>query len=126
MELGYIVRAEREYAAPPIKLMRFGMGAREMASGRKPSMESISTRRARGVGVGVRVSVGIIVEVDVIAIVGVTVSVVVAEGVEAADHICIPLGNWQAKIDKKTKVKRKHLWRFIGPYIIKSEILLEF
>jgi len=55
------------------------MGASEMASGRKPSMDRISTRRARGAGVGVKVGV----EVAVAGGAEVCVAVGVAEGVSA-------------------------------------------
>jgi len=59
--LGYIVCADKVYAALCIKDVRFGMGASEMALGRKPSMDRISTRRARGAGVGVKVDVEVAV-----------------------------------------------------------------
>ena len=55
------------------------MGASEMASGRKPSMDRISTRRARGAGVGVKVGV----EAAVAGGVAVCVAVGVAVGVSA-------------------------------------------
>ena len=78
VELGKIVRAESEYAPFCIKFMRLGMGARGMASGRKPSMDRISTRRARGAGVGVRVCVGVVVNVGEGGAVAVEVGVAVA------------------------------------------------
>jgi len=87
--------------------MRFGMGAREMASGRKPSMDRISTRRARGAGVGVIVSVGVNVSV------GIGVSVAVADGVEVDGCKPMPFGNWQAKSRRMIKLKRMVLRVFM-------------
>jgi len=63
-----------------MRASRFGMGAREMISGRNPSMDRISTREARGVGVGVRVGVWVGVSVAVADAVGVGDSVFVDVG----------------------------------------------
>ena len=56
------------------------MGASGMASGRKPSMERIRTRRAGGAGVGVKVGSGVRVGVEVRVGVGVRVGVAVGSG----------------------------------------------
>jgi len=77
--LGSIICADRVYTALCIKDVRFGMGASEMASGRKPSMDRNSTQRARGAGVGVKVGV----EVAVAGGVAVCVAVCVTVGVSA-------------------------------------------
>ena len=79
--LGYTVCAFSVYAAPLcMSFKRFGIGAREMASGRSPSMDRISTRLITGTGVGA--SVGVDVSVEVAGNVGgsVAVAVTVAGG----------------------------------------------
>ena len=82
MELGNIVCAVREYAPLFIRAIKLGMGASGIASGRKPSMDRISTRRARGAGVAVAVIVGD--NVNVGRIVAVAVAVDVDDGVDVA------------------------------------------
>lgn len=89
------------------------MGASEMASGRKPSMDRISARRARGAGVGVMVSVGVNVNVGVTVDVEVTVIVAVDEGVNVADNGARLLGIWQAKRSRKARVVRRRVRVFI-------------
>src|SRR6186997_885657 len=66
--------------------MRFGMGANKIASGRRPSMEMITTRRVEGRGVGVCVGV------DVSVGVAVAVSVAVAVAVNVAVAVCVAVG----------------------------------
>jgi len=74
-----------------MRAIRFGIGAREMASGRRPSMDRINTRRARTVGVGVKVSVcvsvavAVAVDVAVGVVVRVSVGGNVGRGVVVAD-----------------------------------------
>lgn len=78
MTLGKIVCALREYAEDANKEVKYGMGARAMASGRSPSMERIKTRRAGGAGVGVSDGSGVRVAVEVAVGGGVYVGVNVA------------------------------------------------
>jgi len=73
--LGYTVCAVREYADRSSSDVRNGIGASGMASGRKPSMERIKTRRARGVGVGVMEGLRVVVAVGRRVAVGVCVGV---------------------------------------------------
>ena len=60
-----------------MRFIRFGIGAREMTSGRSPSMDRINTRRARGAGVEVSVAVGT------------DISVAVADGGTVAVHVMV-------------------------------------
>ena len=96
------------------------MGASEIASGRKPSMDRISTRRARGAGVGVMVSVGVNVNV------GVTVIVAVGDGVNVAGCNFMPLGIWQAKSNKRTRINGMRLRLFIRLPVIKISMIHRF
>ena len=84
--LGKTVRAPNENAPLCMRPMRFGMGANKIASGRRPSMDTITTRRVEGTKVGVcvavGVSVGVAVAVCVVVAVAVNVAVCVAVGVK--------------------------------------------
>ena len=71
--LGCTVCALSVYAELAMSACKFGMGASAMASGRSPSMDRISTRRARGSGVGV--TLGVNVAVAVAVAVGVNVDI---------------------------------------------------
>src|SRR5688572_4411775 len=62
--LNRIVFAESVYAEFCINAIRLGMGASAIASGRKPSMDRIRTRLARGAGVNVKVGSGVKVAVE--------------------------------------------------------------
>ncbi len=73
--LGNTVWAFNVYALLCIRFIRFFIGARGIASGRRPSIDRISTRCARAAGVGVKVSAGVSVSVAV------AVSVGIGEGV---------------------------------------------
>ena len=81
-----------------MRVIRFGMGAREMRSGRKPSMLRMMARRiaGRAVCVGDRV----LVDVGVIANVGTVV--IVDVGLRTGDNVIIGVGvkvrvdNWHA------------------------------
>jgi hypothetical protein len=63
--------------------MRFGIGANKIASGRRPSIDTIRTRRVegRGVCVAVGISVSVAVAVSVAVTVAVDVAVCVAVNV---------------------------------------------
>jgi hypothetical protein len=97
--------------------MRFGIGAIAMASGRRPSIETITTRRAGGakvgvgVGVGVSVGVGVWVGVAVDVSVGVMDGVNVSVGVGVGPKIGALLGIWQASRMNRERAKRKVLRR---------------
>ena len=69
-----------------MRSIRFGMGANKIASGRRPSMEMITTRRVEGTGVSVCVAVGVSVGVAV------AVSVAVAVAVNVAVAVCVEVG----------------------------------
>ena len=118
--LGYIVRAESVYAPLFIRAIRFGMGASGIASGRKPTMDKISTRCAGGAGVGVMVNVGVNVNV------GVTVIVAVLDGVDVAGCILMPPGIWQAKSNKRTRINGMRLRLFIRLPVIKIAAIRRF
>ena len=96
--LGSTVCAESENAEVCIKAIRFGMGANAIASGRKPSMLRMITRRISGNGVSVGDSV--FVDVGVNAMVGTRVDIEV--GLSAAGNVGIEVGvsvrvdNWHA------------------------------
>jgi hypothetical protein len=108
--LGCTVWALRVYALLCIKLRRFGMGAMEMASGRRPSMDRISTRRARAVGVGVKAGVDVSVAVPVVVTVAGTVDVRVIVGLNVGSGVAVAgpgrLGPWHPtsmSIEKTSK-----------------------
>ncbi len=86
--LGKTVRAPNENAPLCMRPIRLGMGANKMASGRRPSMDTITTRCMEGAGVGVcvgvDVSVGVAVAVSVAVAVAVNVAVWVAVSVKVA------------------------------------------
>jgi hypothetical protein len=74
-----------------MRLIKFGMGAKRIASGRRPSMDTITTRRAGGVNVGVVVGDGV------------SVSVAVCEGAVVAVAVAVNVGVWVA-VDVKVGV----------------------
>ena len=82
--LGKTVCAPKEKAPLCMRPIRFGMGAKRIASGRRPSMDTITMRCAGGVNVGVRVGEGV------------SVSVAVCEGVSVAVavnvRVCVDVG----------------------------------
>ena len=86
--LGNTVWAPRENAPLCIRVIRFDMDAGKMASGRSPSMETITTRRAGAAKVGVIVDEGVSVRVAV----KVTVAVKVGVCVSAAVGVCEAAG----------------------------------
>ena len=88
MTLGKTVRAPNENAPLCIRPTRFGMGAGKMASGRRPSMDTITTRRAGGANVGVRVGEGVSVKVAV----AVAVNVAVCESVGVKVNVGVEVG----------------------------------
>ena len=133
--LGKTVRAPNEDAPLCIRPIRLGMGANKMASGRRPSMDTITTRCVDGAEVGVcvavSVSVGVAVAVCVAVAVAVKVAVAVcvvvdvkvceAVGVEVGGRKGSPaaIGIWQAsrirnrKMDGSTlPVRRYFMGRF--------------
>jgi len=87
------------------------MGASAIASGRRPSMDRITTRRARGAAVGatvgVDVSVAVCVAVTVAVNVGGSVAVSVAVGGVRGDPG--RLGIWQANRRINEKKDRNSL-----------------
>lgn len=90
--LGNTVWALRENELLCMSVSRLGIGANEIASGRSPSTERITTRRAGGakvgviVGEGVSVGVAVNVAVAVCEAVGVRVGVKVAVGVNVGER----------------------------------------
>ena len=94
---------------------RFGIGAIEIASGRKPSIEIITTRRAGGAKVGVGVRVGVSVGVGVYVGVAVGVRVGVTEGVRLGVGVGVGpkkgtlLGIWQASRVNIKRIKKNVL-----------------
>ena len=82
--LGKTVRAPSENAPLCMRPIRFGMGARRIASGRRPSIDTITTRLAGGANVGVIVGEGVSVNVAVAVAVAVNVAVCVA--------VCVAVG----------------------------------
>jgi hypothetical protein len=110
--LGKMVCAVSEYAEVCIRVWRLSIGASEMASGRRPSMDRINTRRARGAGVavmvGVRVSVGVAVTVSVAVALGVDVSAGDSEGSGVAVVTPGSVGIWQASRLRSRKTYRKN------------------
>ena len=79
-----------------------GIGASEIISGRRPSIDRISTRRAKGVGVGVMTGVGVSAGVDVAVIVGVNEGVSVDTGVGVANPEMF--GIWQAMMRRMERL----------------------
>ena len=121
--LGNTVCAPSENAPLCISVTRFGMGASEIASGRSPSMERITTRRAGGAKVGVSVGEGVSVGVAVNVCVAVAVceAVGVRVGVWVAVDVCEAVGGrkenpgapgiWQASRTSNEKTKSSVLRR---------------
>src|SRR5688500_4258327 len=102
--LGNTVCAPSENAPLCIRVIRFDMDAGKMASGRSPSMETITTRRAGGANVGVIVGESVLVGVadgvtvcDAVGVsVGAGVTVGECEAVGRSKDSPGPLGIWQA------------------------------
>src|SRR5690349_11912935 len=91
--LGNTVWAPRENAPLCISPIRLFIGAGRIASGRSPSMEMITTRRAAGIQVGVRVGMGDCVAVGVASVaVGVKVGVGVSVAVGVAVSVGVAVG----------------------------------
>lgn len=119
--LGKTVRAPNENAPLCIRPMRLGMGANKMASGRRPSIDTITTRCMEGAGVGVAVavdvSVGVAVSVYVAVAVAVNVAVWVAVDVKVAVDVEVggakgspaAIGIWQASRISIKKIDRINL-----------------
>jgi|SRR5512144_2616190 hypothetical protein len=84
------------------------MGAGTIASGRRPSMDRITTRRARGAGVGVADGVKVVVDgwgtVAVAVRVGGCVRVAVGVGGAPAS------GSWQASRIRIAKTDKANGW----------------
>ena len=78
--LGNTVCAPRENTPLCIRVIRFVIDDGKIASGRNPSIETITTRRTAGANVGVMVGDGVSVGVDVSVGVVVAVSVAVCVG----------------------------------------------
>ena len=99
-----------------MSVIRFGMGASEMASGRRPSMDRIITRFARTAGVGVKVGSGVSV--------GGGVSVAVSVGVTLGVEVCVAVGalkagtpmfeNWHARSTNNERIEKNTLRVLIG------------
>src|SRR5512138_1238069 len=82
------------------------MGTIGMASGRMPSMERITTRRARASGVGVAEGVGVSVGGSVAVMVAVAVGGSVSVAVALGGATAIPgLGIWQASSSRMEKIE---------------------
>src|SRR6185436_11430012 len=82
--LGKTVWAPNENAPLCMRPITFGMGAKRIASGRTPSMDTITTRRAGGANVGIVVADGV------------SVSVAVCVGVTEAVAVAVNVGVWVA------------------------------
>jgi len=80
VELGKMVCAESEYALDCIRLIKLGIGASSMASGRRPSTLRMMTRFAKGAGIAVEVEGGSSVALG--GGVNVKVAVIAAVGME--------------------------------------------
>jgi hypothetical protein len=120
--LGKTVRAPNENAPLCMSEVRLGMGARRIASGRSPSIDTITTRRTEGAGVGVNVGEGVTVSVNVAEAVtvnvGEAVTVAVAVGVWEAVTVNVDVavgrrkgspaatGTWQASSRTKQEKDR--------------------
>jgi hypothetical protein len=96
-----------------MRAIRFGMGACEIASGRRPSIDTMTTRRAGGAKVGVGVGVSMAVAARVAVAVGVRVGVRVCVNVVVRVDVKVEsrkdgpgvLDSWQASESSKEKMK---------------------